>query len=317
MFGLSKAFRTPSSPPRRSYLQNAAMQLPISQFVNRWYGKVATRIYSYSLSNAIVYALARFYSIRVMVRTGRRVSRSTDTTLQPVSDLIVGPPLEEVLKKIRSDGWCPGISLKGNTVHELLKYMDSQKYICRSLSSETQFRLQHRERLESRCGASICFVKCTDPYGSQIVQSIANDQMLRSLATRYFGYPPRKVDVQLLVSFATNTTVAERLAQKQTIFYHYDLDDFHTLYFSFYLSPVDEESGAHVLIPGTHGAKSVSQLFRTLNFSDHEIEERRPKMQPMTICGNPGDGFVEDPFCFHKALPPKSRHRYVLQLRFM
>ena len=61
----------------------------------------------------------------------------------------------------------------------------------------------------------------------------------------------------------------------------------------------------------------MSQLLRSLNFSDDEIEEQYPETRPVTVCGNPGDGFAEDGFCFHKALWPKSRHRYLLQLRFM
>ena len=140
--------------------------------------------------------------------------------------------------------------------------------------------------------------------------------MLRSIATEYFGYSPMKVHVRLLVSFVSNTAVAERLAQNQTVFFHYDPGDFRALSFFFYLSPVDEESGAHVLVPGTHGAKRMSQMFTSLSFSDDEIEEQYPETRPVTICGNPGDGFAEDGFCFHKALCPKSRHRYMLQLGF-
>ena len=125
----STTLRSSGSPLPRAYFQNVASRvrepLSISQAAVKWYGKVVTRIRVYSLSGAITYALARFQSIRTVVKTYRRMSRlgqSTDT-FQSDSDLIVGPPLEETLSNIRSGAWCPGFSLKDDAVHELVNYM--------------------------------------------------------------------------------------------------------------------------------------------------------------------------------------------------
>jgi len=293
------------------------------KFIAKWNSKIATRISNYSLSNAIIFALARFYIIRRMVRVGRwirsRLVPST-CTLKPLTNVIAGPPLVNIVENLCATGWCPGFALNDNVVEELLNYMKNQKYTCSLIPKKITFMLNECERVEKEHDIPICFAQLLATNDSKLIKSIYKDKALYSIATRYFGYPPTKADVKFSVSFATNNQRAEQLSlhQKNKIHYHFDVDEFiHSLSFFFYLTQSDEESGAHVLVPGTHKSKKLSQLFRTLNFSDDEIEESFPNSQPIIVRGNPGEGFVEDSYIMHKALTPKSTGRYLMQVRYM
>jgi hypothetical protein len=250
--------------------------LAISQANSGWYRKILTRISDYSLGTAFVYALARFYSVRVLVKTYRRLTRRGRSSydVQVNDSVIGGPPLEEVLGNVHSSSWSVGPSLGTRTVRGLLDFMNGCEYVCRALPGEVNFHLRDRIEVEFRYQKSIALADAAKPMDSEIVRAIASDRTLHEIARRYFGYPAMKVDARLLVSFATDTSPTARLTQKQTIFHHYDLDDFHMLIFNFYLTHVNEDTGAHVLLAGTHGAKSARQLFCSLNFSDAEISRR-------------------------------------------
>ena len=309
----------PTMSPRATHDAFEAPELSaISEINTGWCRKVLIRITDYSFTTALVYALARFYSLRWIVRTYRRLARTESPYSTSASDGVIGGlPVQEVLGKLRSSSWCAGPSLDSHSVGRLLDFTNDCEFISRALPADVRFRLRDRTAIEHRYQKSIALAGAAAPMDSEIIRAIVQDRALHDIAKRYFGYPVTKVDPRILASFATDTSAAERLAQKQTIFHHYDLDDFHMLIFNFYLTQVDENSGAHVLLPGTHGWKRARHLFSSLNFSDAEMACQYPDRPAVAICGKPGFGFVEDPFCFHKAPPPKTGDRYMLQLRFM
>jgi Phytanoyl-CoA dioxygenase (PhyH) len=309
----------PTLSPRSTHDAFEAPELSaISQINTGWFRKILVRITDYSFTTAVVYALARFYSLRWIVRAYRRLARTKSPYSTSASARVIGgPPVQEVLSELHSSSWCVGPALDSHSVSKLLDFANDCEFTSRALPADTRFRLRDRTATEQRYQKSIALADAAAPMESEIVRGIAHDRTLHDIAKGYFGYPVTKVDARILASFATNTSAAERLAQKQTIFHHYDLDDFHMLIFNFYLTHVDENSGAHVLLPGTHGWKRARHLFSSLNFSDAEMACQYPDRPAVAVCGKPGFGFVKDPFCFHKAPPPKTGDRYMLQLRFM
>ena len=114
-----------------------------------------------------------------------------------------------------------------------------------------------------------------------------------------------------------DATDENRLDSQQTIRFHYDAEGYLLLYFNFYLTDVDALSGPHITVQNSHGRKPLRFLFLSANQSDEEITRRYGTENVVTICGKAGFGFVEDAYCFHKALPPRSRDRLFLQLRMM
>lgn len=102
---------------------------------------------------------------------------------------------------------------------------------------------------------------------------------------------------------------------KHYVLFHPGVDKrMHSLSFFFYLSSIDDKSGGHVLIPGTHKGKKWKEIFRSLNYSDNEIKKSYPSSEPVAIYGKPGEGFAEDSFIYHKSQIPTSQNRYVMQV---
>jgi ectoine hydroxylase-related dioxygenase (phytanoyl-CoA dioxygenase family) len=98
--------------------------------------------------------------------------------------------------------------------------------------------------------------------------------------------------------------------------FHYDVHGFNFVYVNFYLSDTDRDSGAHVLIAGSHRDKSLRQLFGSARISDEAALRRYGAERVRIIEAKAGSGFFEDTACYHKALPPSARDRLMLQLRY-
>ena len=102
----------------------------------------------------------------------------------------------------------------------------------------------------------------------------------------------------------------------QTVDFHYDIDPSSSLYLYFYITGADARTGAHVVVPGSHRKKALAAILSPSFQSDEAIARLYPHVEPVVIAGPPGFGFIEDPACFHKALPPSDKPRLILQLRY-
>ena len=148
------------------------------------------------------------------------------------------------------------------------------------------------------------------------VLKIVNDPQILETARRYLGYLPLRRRLRLQWSFVCEAPADQRMARGQTVRYHYDSDDFNFLYTMFYLTETDADSGAHVMIPGTHRTKPLSWLFGRTWRTDEEVFARYPRSSELLLAGPPGFGFIQDSSCLHKAWPPIKRPRLVLQIRY-
>jgi hypothetical protein len=146
--------------------------------------------------------------------------------------------------------------------------------------------------------------------------AIVNDPQILETATRYLGYVPRRRRPRLQWSFVCDVPAQQRRAWGQTVLYHYDSDDFNFVYTMFYLTETDGDSGAHAMLPGTHRGKPLSWLFGRTWRTDEEVFARYPPSDELLISGSPGFGFIQDSSCLHKARPPVTRERLVLQVRY-
>ena len=148
------------------------------------------------------------------------------------------------------------------------------------------------------------------------VQRIASDSMITEVVDRYLGYHARRVESWLFWSPANRLTVAEREAVFQTVRFHYDVHGYNFMYVNFYLSNVDENSGAHVLVEGTHRGKRLRHLLGSARLRDDQVRDAFGDDRVRIIGGPAGSGFFEDTSCYHKALTPISSDRLMLQLRY-
>jgi hypothetical protein len=220
-----------------------------------------------------------------------------------------------VVSAVEKHSWFPGFNLPLELVQEITEATKGAR-LTNPLHPDITFTENDKCSAEARLGRRIVFGEYSELAASNgAVVAICNDPLLRLIATRYLRREPRNVVPRVLMSFVDRMSAEDRLRQKQTVLFHYDLDGLRTLYFNFYLTDTDENSGAHVLVEGTHGRKRLRHLLGTTNISDDDIAKFYPGRRVVTVRGRKGFGFVEDPYCFHKALPPRTVPRLLLQIR--
>ena len=148
------------------------------------------------------------------------------------------------------------------------------------------------------------------------VRAIAGDEYLYQAAKQFLGYRPRQVSSWVFWSLANQLSAAQRRAAYQTIDYHYDIDGFNFMYANFYLLDTTARNGAHALIAGSSRRKRLGHLLGIARISDADAWETYGRDAERMIEGPAGFGFLEDASCYHKALPPESGDRLMLQLRY-
>lgn len=147
------------------------------------------------------------------------------------------------------------------------------------------------------------------------VQKILADPSFMSIAGRYFGCTPVLGMVVLRWSLPSERTPSDDLAQ----LYHWDDDWVRWLKFFIYLTDVDENSGPHVYVRGSHrpGSKPRELLNRGYSrIPDPDIEAHYPAEDIISVVAPRGSVLVGDTRCWHKGQHPVSGNRLILQINF-
>jgi hypothetical protein len=99
--------------------------------------------------------------------------------------------------------------------------------------------------------------------------------------------------------------------------FHFDMNGWRTLKFFFYLTPTTERSGAHRSIIGSHRHRRLRHQFTvTLGRPTEELERLYGQDRFLTITGDAGTGFAEDPFVFHTGSLCRDQPRLILELEY-
>ncbi|MBW4612183.1 MAG: phytanoyl-CoA dioxygenase family protein [Desmonostoc vinosum HA7617-LM4] len=146
------------------------------------------------------------------------------------------------------------------------------------------------------------------------IKKLQNDPKLLAIAAKYLEAKPVHQGNLMWWSFAGEKTHDQQSQAAQ--FFHYDLDDYRFLKFFFYLTDVNEQSGPHVCVRGSHQKKKLSHLLVRKRETDQDIIDYYGIESLVNICGKAGSGFAEDPFCFHKGNTPTHQDRLILQIEF-
>lgn len=150
-----------------------------------------------------------------------------------------------------------------------------------------------------------------DLLADPTVQDLLADESLLRLAQGHLGVAP----VQDLVAMWWSAPVGGAPSSAAAQQFHFDLDRLRFLKLFVYLTDVDESSGPHVFVRGSH--RSLPGPLRAdRRFDDEEVEAVFGSEAPATIVGPRGTMFVADTRGLHKGLPARDRHRLVFQLEW-
>ena len=261
-----------------------------------------------------MFALARFNLVRrlgfawsgVAARPARRCG-----TVFPAID-----PLK-VARDLADRGLCTGLMLPAATVQAIRVFADST--VCfGNFDRGLAFRPAEHEAAESKFGRCIL----VGHYFEMIercapIRELWHDHRLWEIAAAYLRAPPQLLRSRLWWSFVTDGAreADRRLASQQS--FHFDIDDWRAVKFFFYLTDVDRDSGPHVYVERSHRThKLAHQLTLFAGQAADDIAAAYGQQNVVTVCGEAGFGFAEDPFGFHMGQSARTRPRLILEIVF-
>jgi len=223
--------------------------------------------------------------------------------------------LSHITSALRAQGVYAGIKLPQPVVEQLVFFAHTHAFAA-DRNPNLLCRYDERTQLE----ASVDHALQIGSFRSQdcpLIQELITDPGLVAIATTYLETQPTYIGSELLWSFPTETNWQQQIQAAQV--FHYDVDDYRSVKFFFYLTDVDENSGPHVSIQGTHWGKTLMHQImgqRCASLPDQKLVDRYGEHRVVTHCGKAGLGIVEDTFCFHKGTRPLTKPRLMLQLQY-
>ena len=258
--------------------------------------------------------MSRFQAGRTMMKYLSQSCASSNLSYETNNSVFTQIDLDEAVTQIKKEGFYLGLQLPKKLVKEIVEFANNT--VCYgNRKSQLGFYYDQKAEAQTSLQKEIkvgCYFNT-----AQLCPAIAKlqkDPQLLAIAARYLEKEPIHQGNQLWWSFAGESSDWERRQNAQM--FHYDLDDYKFLKFFFYLTDVDDTSGPHICVRASHKHKKFSHALLRKREKDKHIIDCYGEDSLVTICGEAGFGFVEDPLCFHKGLTPTKRDRLLLQIEF-
>jgi hypothetical protein len=143
---------------------------------------------------------------------------------------------------------------------------------------------------------------------------LAADPVLRSIVAEYLGVEPiMNASVAFLNAPCDLTSHSDLSATAQM--YHHDMERLGFVKLFVYLTDVDESSGPHAVIPGTH-RRRPGMLWEDGRHSDAELEREGVLDSEVRIYGPAGTVFMVDTSMLHKGVHPQDNARMMFQIQY-
>lgn len=250
----------------------------------------------------IMALFGRFVWVREWVRL---TQGNAETPIQEDMSQTIFPDLDiqYTVQTLKTDGLCLGVDLPPSTLSRLVQAIPQSRTYKTDYAYGAQYATSKNLVLDT-------------PQLQSEVNKLSQDPVLLQIASQYLGTLPIYSGSKVWWSFGISH---HSLAERQPVHcFHYDLYDYCYLRFFFYLTDVDEQSGPHQFVKGSHHQRRFSYAFSPMKAcTDVEILEYYETRNIITIVGPAGTGFTEDPFCFHKGTPPQQQDRLILMMQFV
>ncbi len=234
-----------------------------------------------------------------------------------ISNLSVVSPVQvnRCVDNVRETGVHLGLQLNAEDVEKIRSFADlnlctEPKYDDSFLASDIKSgRLNGTGRQVMRG-----LVSNTDRCPS--VDKIVRDATLIEIARKCLGYYPTLITRHLTWSFASDLEESEIQKLYPPTNFHYDVAGFNFVTVSFFITDVDENTGPHIMIEKSHNRKPLQMLFRSNIQKEADVWHYYNRSEELTITGNAGFGFFQDPSCIHRLKLPRNGNRLILQIRY-
>ncbi|MBB3611592.1 hypothetical protein [Rhizobium sp. BK602] len=260
-----------------------------------------------------MFLLARTLPFRRMhwLATRRPVARPASG-----ASMFAGIEHGSVVDALRTDGIFSGLILPDDIHRDIAEFAHATGCFG-NFDRKLEFVAPEHEQAEARFGRSILsghfFERSLD---CEAVRTVQNDPLLSDVARHYLGGQAQVITTRIWWSFPTKSA-SEADLSRASFKYHFDLDDWRMLKFFFNLVDVDEGTGPHVFVRGSHRRRAVKhQLTLLVGHPAEEVLGYYGPESTVTLTGKAGFGFVEDPFGFHMGTVPTQKPRLMMEVGF-
>ncbi|QPC94200.1 hypothetical protein [Mesorhizobium sp. INR15] len=231
--------------------------------------------------------------------------------------IFTGVDRDAVVAGLRSEGLFSGLALPASIHEEIASF--AQRTPCfGNFDRRLEFLPSGHKEAEAHFGRPLLsghfFERVLDCDAALAVQ---RDPLLLDIAAHYLGGQAKMITTRVWWSFPSGgvSDAEKNLASLGK--YHFDLDDWRMLKFFFYLVPVDDGTGPHVYVRGSHKRRILKhQLTLLVGHPADEVLSVYGEQSPVTLTGEAGLGFVEDPFGFHMGTVPTRAPRLMMEVGF-
>jgi len=137
--------------------------------------------------------------------------------------------------------------------------------------------------------------------------AIANNPTVLSAVGKALGAKPT-------ISYMTAWwSIAHGEAARHAELFHRDVDDLRFIKLFIYLTDVDDGSGPHVFVKGTHKVNKLTEIRR---LSEEEVTTEFGSQNVMKFTGPAGTAFLENTYGVHRGVPPTKTTRLLFQVLY-
>ncbi len=269
--------------------------------------------YIFNHRRLTMYTFGRFQIVRKLV-----LLLSTQTSVpQPGAETVLSDiSIETVVNSLDTNGYYAGLQLPTEIVEKILSFAHANSFYD-AQNPEKLYTYPDLQQSEVRDLHRVLIGRYTNTaQDCPITMALQQDSQLLAIATKYLGRRPKHSDHRLWWSLANNVT-DEHARVRSGQEFHYDLDDYRTISFFFYLTDVDTLGGPLVFIKGSHKKKKLSYLLSMFKARQESgLLKFYSKDDFIEMQGAAGFGFAVDLFGYHRGKPPENSDRLILQIRF-
>jgi hypothetical protein len=271
-----------------------------------------------SRQRVIAYLLGRFKTFRSLYSASKKIQQLIIGSQEKINyentTFFQDVAIDFALKSLEKDAVFLGLKLPKDIVAEIQTFSQST-----FLAQENGLAHFYYSDVQNAClpdGRVTVQGIAIHPLACHAIRQLIDDPVLRTIVEKHLGYSPKVIRPLLRWSFLLELPEEVRMKLGQGNIYHYDVGEFNSVYINFYLSDTDRYSGAHAMIKGSHNRKTLQMLFNHATQSRDFLIKFYGKENEIIIEGERGLGFIQNPYCYHRAIPPLQRERLLLQIQF-